>query len=68
MGWWHRWTTTVIVSSQISPTLFSSIKDRPLTPFFDNAAPADERIGCWQSNYTGAGIGVALIEAGEHAS
>jgi serine protease AprX len=39
-------------------------KDRPLTPFFDNAGPAVNASAAWQSNYTGAGIGVALIDSG----
>ncbi|HEY4677262.1 MAG TPA: S8 family peptidase [Candidatus Angelobacter sp.] len=39
-------------------------KDRPLTPFFDNAAPAVNASAAWKSNYTGAGIGVALIDSG----
>lgn len=39
-------------------------KDRPLTPFFDNAAPAVNASAAWQSNYTGYGIGVALIDSG----
>jgi len=39
-------------------------KDRPLTPFFDNAAPAVNASAAWQSNYTGSGIGVALIDSG----
>lgn len=39
-------------------------KDRTLTPFFDNAAPAVNAQVAWQSNYTGAGIGVALIDSG----
>jgi serine protease AprX len=39
-------------------------KDRPLTPFFDNAAPAVNAQAAWSSNYTGAGIGVALIDSG----
>jgi serine protease AprX len=39
-------------------------KDRTLTPFFDNAAPAVNASAAWQSNYTGAGIGVALIDSG----
>jgi serine protease AprX len=39
-------------------------KDRPLTPFLDNAAPAVNASAAWQSNYTGAGIGVALIDSG----
>ncbi|HEY2497336.1 MAG TPA: S8 family serine peptidase [Candidatus Angelobacter sp.] len=39
-------------------------KDRPLTPFFDTAAPAVNASAAWKSNYTGAGIGVALIDSG----
>jgi serine protease AprX len=39
-------------------------KDRPLTPFFDNAGPAVNASAAWKSNYTGAGIGVALIDSG----
>jgi len=39
-------------------------KDRTLTPFFDNAAPAVNASAAWQSNYTGSGIGVALIDSG----
>jgi serine protease AprX len=39
-------------------------KDRTLTPFFDNAAPAVNASAAWQSNFTGAGIGVALIDSG----
>jgi serine protease AprX len=42
-------------------------KDRSLTPFFDNAAPAVNAQVAWQSNYTGAGIGVALIDSGVNA-
>jgi len=39
-------------------------KDRPLRPFFDNAAPAVNASAAWQSNYVGYGIGVALIDSG----
>lgn len=39
-------------------------KDRPLAPSFDNAAPAVNASAAWQSNYTGSGIGVALIDSG----
>jgi serine protease AprX len=42
-------------------------KDRSLTPFFDNAAPAINAQVAWHSNYTGAGIGVALIDSGVNA-
>jgi serine protease AprX len=42
-------------------------KDRSLAPFFDNAAPAVNAQVAWQSNYTGAGIGVALIDSGINA-
>jgi len=39
-------------------------KDRTLTSSFDNAAPAVNASAAWKSNYTGAGIGVALIDSG----
>src|SRR6266567_3843127 len=38
--------------------------DRPLTPSLSNAASAVNAEFAWQSNYTGAGIGVALIDSG----
>ncbi len=42
-------------------------KDRPLRPFFDNAAPAVNASAAWQSNYTGIGIGVAVIDSGANS-
>ena len=38
--------------------------DRPLSPTLSNAAGAVNAEFAWQSNYTGAGIGVALIDSG----
>jgi len=38
--------------------------DRPLTPSLSNAALAVNAPFAWQSNYTGAGVGVALIDSG----
>ena len=38
--------------------------DRPLTPSLNNAASAVNAEFAWQSNYTGTGIGVALIDSG----
>src|SRR5258706_10236071 len=38
--------------------------DRPLTPSDDNASAAIDADFAWQSNYTGAGVGVALIDSG----
>src|ERR1700685_2866367 len=38
--------------------------DRTLTPTLSNAAPAVNAFAAWQSGYTGAGIGVALIDSG----
>jgi serine protease AprX len=52
----------VSLSNQANVVYIS--KDRSLTPFFDNAAPAINAQVAWQSNYTGAGIGVALIDSG----
>src|ERR1041385_309694 len=42
--------------------------DRPLTPTLSNAAPAINAPYAWQSGYTGAGIGVALIDSGVNGS
>src|SRR5216683_247665 len=39
-------------------------QDRPLTPSLNNAASAVNAEFAWQSNYTGAGVGVALIDSG----
>ncbi|HKF06567.1 MAG TPA: S8 family peptidase, partial [Candidatus Sulfotelmatobacter sp.] len=38
--------------------------DRPLTPTLSNAAPAVNAFAAWQSGYTGAGVGVAVIDSG----
>ena len=38
--------------------------DRPLTPSLSSAAVAVNAPFAWQSNFTGAGIGVALIDSG----
>src|SRR5271165_935522 len=38
--------------------------DRPLSPSLSNAAAAVNAPFAWQSNYTGAGVGVALIDSG----
>src|SRR5579859_3612310 len=38
--------------------------DRPLTPTLSNAAPAVNAFSAWQSGYTGAGIGIAVIDSG----
>src|SRR5437899_7408812 len=38
--------------------------DRPLKPTLNNAASAVNADFAWQSNYSGAGVGVALIDSG----
>src|SRR6185437_2216654 len=53
----------IVALSNQSNVVYIS-KDRPLTPLFDNAAPAVNASAAWQSNYTGSGIGVALIDSG----
>src|SRR5437588_1044245 len=53
----------IVALSNQSNVVYIS-KDRPLAPFFDNAAPAVNASAAWKSNYTGAGIGVALIDSG----
>src|ERR1700721_2011833 len=50
------------LSNQSNVTYISL--DRPLTPTLSNAAPAVNAFAAWQSGYTGAGVGVALIDSG----
>src|SRR5580692_7966358 len=50
------------LSNQSNVAYISS--DRPLTPTLSNAAVAVNAPFAWQSNYTGAGIGVAVIDSG----
>ena len=55
-------TGIVNLSNQSNVVYISS--DRPLAPTLSNAASAVNAEFAWQSNYTGAGIGVALIDSG----
>src|ERR1700683_290558 len=41
--------------------------DRVLAPNLSNAAPAINAFAAWQSGYTGAGIGIALVDSGVSA-
>src|SRR5579862_445329 len=50
------------LSNQSNVVYISS--DRRLTPTLSNAAPAVNAFAAWQSGYTGAGVGVALIDSG----
>ena len=52
----------VSLSNQSNVVYISA--DRPLAPTLSNAAPAVNAEFAWQSNYTGAGIGIALIDSG----
>src|SRR5438477_3548392 len=52
----------VSLSNQSNVVYISA--DRPLAPSLSNAAPAVNAEFAWQSNYTGAGIGIALIDSG----
>jgi serine protease AprX len=53
-----------ILSLSNHPNVVYISKDRTLSPFFDNAGPAVNAPAAWKSNFTGAGIGVALIDSG----
>jgi len=55
----------VTLSNQSNVAYIS--KDRTLTPFLSNAAAAVNAPAAWNSNYTGTGIGVALIDSGVNA-
>src|SRR3984957_19189076 len=52
----------VSLSNQSNVVYIST--DRPLSPSLSNAASAVNAEFAWQSNYTGAGVGVALIDSG----
>jgi serine protease AprX len=53
----------ILTLSNQSNVVYISL-DRPLTPSLSNASSAVNADFAWQSNYTGAGIGVALIDSG----
>ena len=53
----------ILSLSNQSNVVYISV-DRPLSPSLSNAAPAVNAFAAWQSGYTGAGIGVALIDSG----
>jgi serine protease AprX len=55
----------VTLSNQSNVAYIS--KDRTLTSFLSNAAVAVNAPAAWKSNYTGTGIGVALIDSGVNA-
>src|SRR5207248_8155539 len=55
---------TGILNLSNDPSVTYISKDRKLSPTLSNAAPAINAQIAWQSNYTGAGIGVALIDSG----
>jgi serine protease AprX len=52
----------VTLSNQANVAYIS--KDRPLAPFLSNTAAAVNAPVAWNSNYTGKGVGVALIDSG----
>src|SRR5256885_11804219 len=52
----------VSLSNQSNVVYISA--DRPLSPTLSTAAPAVNADFAWQSNYTGAGVAVALIDSG----
>jgi serine protease AprX len=47
-----------------NPNVIYISSDRPLAPTLSNAAPAVNAFAAWQAGYTGAGVGVALIDSG----
>ena len=53
-----------ILNLSNQPNVVYISTDRPLTPSLSNAASAVNADFAWQSNYTGSGIGVALIDSG----
>src|SRR5579864_4558317 len=55
---------TGIVNLSNQPNVVYISSDRPLSTMSDDAVSAVNAQVAWQSNYTGAGIGVALIDSG----
>ena len=53
-----------IVQLSNEPNVVYISLDRALSPSLSNAAPAINAPYAWQTGYTGAGIGVALIDSG----
>ena len=53
-----------ILNLSNNPNVVYISSDRLLSPTLSNAAPAVNAFAAWQSGYTGAGIGVALIDSG----
>jgi len=53
-----------IVNLSNQPNVVYISQDRPMLPSLNSAAPAVNADFAWQSNFTGAGIGVALIDSG----
>src|SRR6202165_1212064 len=53
-----------ILSLSNQPNVKYISLDRTLTPTLSNAAPAINADEAWESGYTGAGIGVAVIDSG----
>src|SRR5215467_5860424 len=53
----------IVALSNKSNVVYIS-KDRTIAPFLNNATGAVNASAAWKSGYTGAGIGVALIDSG----
>src|SRR3954468_9844445 len=53
----------IVSLSNQSNVLYIS-RDRPVSLLMDEAAPAVHAEVAWKSNYTGSGVGVALIDSG----
>src|SRR2546425_5557844 len=53
-----------IVNLSNQPNVVYISQDRPMLPSLNSAAPAVNADFAWQSNFTGAGIGGALIDSG----
>jgi serine protease AprX len=55
--------TNILALSNQSNVKYISL-NRPTTPTLSNAAPAVNAFAAWQSGYTGAGVGIALVDSG----
>ncbi|HZU22699.1 MAG TPA: S8 family serine peptidase, partial [Terriglobales bacterium] len=55
---------TGLLNLSNDPTVVYISKDRQLSTLLSNAAPAINAQAAWNAGYTGAGVGVALIDSG----
>src|SRR5947209_19046019 len=56
--------TTQLLNLVANPNVTYVSSDRQLSTLLSNAAPAINAQAAWNAHYTGAGVGIALIDSG----